>query len=63
MSRRPPDEAPPRSEWMPERDAVLFDAIADGKTFEVAGGLLGVSKAAAVGRFDRVRCAMGWQAR
>lgn len=51
-----------RKLWTEHRDACLMEFAAIGYPFEKIAGLLNISRNAAVGRFHRLRQAMGWQA-
>lgn len=49
--------------WTPEREEMLCDLMADGKTFPAAAKTIGVTVNAAKSRFDRIRRKFGWQAK
>lgn len=48
--------------WTPDQTDRLCDVIADGGSFADAARVLGVSKNAALSRFERVKKALGPQA-
>lgn len=51
-----------KSVWSADRDAMLMEGIATGLSIERVGKAMGISKGAAIGRFNRLRLAMGSQA-
>lgn len=48
--------------WTYQDDKELMEAIANGLSIEQAGRQIGRSKGAAIGRFNRLKQDMGWQA-
>lgn len=51
-----------KSVWSTGRDAMLMEGISTGLSIERVGKAMGISKGAAIGRFNRLRLAMGSQA-
>lgn len=49
--------------WTQDRDDQLMEGIASGLSIENSGKRLGLTKGAAIGRFNRLKQQMGWQAR
>lgn len=48
--------------WTPMEEDVLCELIADGHGFPDAAQALGRTRESCIGKFDRIRAAMGWQA-
>ncbi|MEG8223799.1 hypothetical protein OSJ57_24845 [Sphingomonas sp. HH69] len=48
--------------WTPDLDGQLMDGIASGLSIEKSGKRLGLTKGSAIGRFNRLKQQMGWQA-
>lgn len=48
--------------WTPAHDARLMDLISQGCTLEQCAKRIGTSRNSAIGRFHKLRLAMGWQA-
>lgn len=49
--------------WTSDRDDQLMEGIASGLSIENSGKRLGLTKGSAIGRFNRLKQQMGWQAR
>jgi hypothetical protein len=47
--------------WSEDQINRLCDYVADGLSIAAAARLLGVSKNAATGQFNRIRASFGWQ--
>lgn len=52
----------PVKSWSAQDDKELMEGIANGMTIEASGKLLNRSKGASIGRFNRLKQDMGWQA-
>lgn len=48
--------------WTVDRDDVLMELASLGRSFSQIGNIMGITKNAAMGRFDRLRKSMGPQA-
>lgn len=48
--------------WTCQDDADLMEGIANGLSIEQAGKQIGRSKGASIGRFNRLKQSLGWQA-
>lgn len=48
--------------WTHQDDKELMEGIANGMSIEAAGRQLSRSKGASIGRFNRLKQDMGWQA-
>lgn len=62
MTRASPKRLGAPTQWLPERDAELCEHIANGVSITGAGRLMGITRCAAIGRFQRIRGHFGWQA-
>jgi len=51
-----------REPWGARRDSILMDLVSQGCTMQQVADHLRVSRNAIVGRFNRLRQRMGWQA-
>lgn len=56
-----PCETVIKTDWTAERDAELMALIADGLSFSAVGKAMRLTKGGCMGRFNRLRSAMGWQ--
>ena len=48
--------------WSPAQDALLMELMADDRSFGQIARVMRLSRNAVMGRFNRLRVAMGWQA-